>query len=316
MIPTFNQAQYLEEAVASALAQDYPALEVVIADDASTDDTPAVLERFAADPRVRVHRQASNIGRVANYRYLLERLATGEWVLNLDGDDCLVSREYLRKAMALALENPGVLLVIGKALSGASLAEATTVLNAPFQDAAMPPAMSGCTFLQRFPPFETIVPLHATCLYHRPSALAIGFYRHDILSTDFESFYRLMLDGKVGFVHDIAALWRQHDANATRAPGIDALARNVAVFDGPAQRAAQTGCLDEARAERWRRGCRARYVVSLVAQAVGGRLPAAPVARLCLSLLGRDWRLAAAIGPALARAYRDRGRRMQSSNES
>jgi len=50
MIPTYNQAEYIGEAIASALAQTYPVLEVLVGDDASTDDTPQIIARFLHDP--------------------------------------------------------------------------------------------------------------------------------------------------------------------------------------------------------------------------------------------------------------------------
>lgn len=314
LVPTYNQAGFLEEAVASVLAQDYPDLEIVISDDASSDTTPEVTARLARDPRVKSYRNAHNLGRVANYRHLLEDLATGEWVLVLDGDDQLVGTTYLRAAMTRASSDPAIVLVFAKALSGATLAEATTVLNAPGSVAGgVPPVIDGNAFFLRFPPFETIVPLHATCLYHRASALEIGFYTHDILSSDFESFYRLMLDHKVGFVDEVAALWRQHGGNATRSRDVDAARRNGAVFDGPFRRAVALKTFPDGVAERWLRRCRARYLVSLGAQAVRQRLPVLQVLRLAGNLVRQDWRLAVDLVPAIWRAASDARRRKTKS---
>ena len=105
MIPTFNQADFVGEAIESAARQDYPNLEVVICDDASTDGTQAVAERFAGDVNIRYYRNTNNIGRVANYRRLLYELANGAWVINLDGDDCFLDRHYIRRAMSIALSD-------------------------------------------------------------------------------------------------------------------------------------------------------------------------------------------------------------------
>lgn len=304
MVPTYNQAEFLEDAVASALAQDYPDLEVVISDDGSTDQTPAVVERLAArDPRVRAHRSARNIGRVANYRRLLNELATGDWVINLDGDDCFASPTYLGAAVRRALSDPAIALVFGKARKGASLSGAATLLN---DGADLPPVMDGTEFFRRFPPFETIVPLHATCLYHRASALAVGFYTQDILSSDFESLYRLMLGAKVGFVDEVAALWRQHGGNATAAPSLDALLSNAAVFEGPYRRAVELGCLPRPELDAWLLRRRARYIVSLSAQAARRGLPPGAAIAVARDLLGRDWRAVLHLAPALAQAWRDR----------
>ena len=52
VIPTFNHARLLGEAIDSALAQTLGAVDVIVVDDGSTDDTPAVLARYAGRIRV------------------------------------------------------------------------------------------------------------------------------------------------------------------------------------------------------------------------------------------------------------------------
>jgi glycosyltransferase involved in cell wall biosynthesis len=102
LIPTFNQAGYIGQAVKSALQQDWPELEVVVSDDGSSDDTQHVLEKYHDDERVRLSRNAENLGRVGNYRKCLYELANGDWALILDGDDYLIDSSYISKAMSLA----------------------------------------------------------------------------------------------------------------------------------------------------------------------------------------------------------------------
>ena len=53
-IAAYNGERFLAEAIESCLAQDYADFELLIVDDASTDSTPAVIARYASDPRVRV----------------------------------------------------------------------------------------------------------------------------------------------------------------------------------------------------------------------------------------------------------------------
>ena len=86
VIPTFDRAADLTRAVASALGQSHPHLEVVIVDDGSTDDTAAVIERaWGDDPRVGYTYQ-SNAGPAAARNHGL-RLARGDFVAFLDSDD-------------------------------------------------------------------------------------------------------------------------------------------------------------------------------------------------------------------------------------
>ena len=53
MIPTYNRAHYLVDAIDSSLAQDYPNFEVIVSDNASTDGTLNVVRKYKADPRFR-----------------------------------------------------------------------------------------------------------------------------------------------------------------------------------------------------------------------------------------------------------------------
>ena len=86
VIPTYNRAAFFAEALQSAVAQTYPNIEVVVADDASTDATPEVCREYAGDPRVKVHRHETNLGPNGNWQYGLQA-ATGTYVGILADDD-------------------------------------------------------------------------------------------------------------------------------------------------------------------------------------------------------------------------------------
>ena len=61
VIPVYNGAGYLAEAIESALAQTHPPSEIIILDDASTDATDRVVERYRAHPLIRTHRLAARV---------------------------------------------------------------------------------------------------------------------------------------------------------------------------------------------------------------------------------------------------------------
>jgi hypothetical protein len=87
VVPAFNAAPYLEQALASALGQTMPDLEVVVVDDGSTDSTATIADCIAArDPRVRVLRNERNLGQV-RARARAHAAARGEWLASLDADD-------------------------------------------------------------------------------------------------------------------------------------------------------------------------------------------------------------------------------------
>lgn len=86
VIPCFRCSATVGRAVASALAQSQPPLEVILVDDASPDGTGATLERLAREPRVRVISLARNAGAAAA-RNAGWDAARGEFVAFLDADD-------------------------------------------------------------------------------------------------------------------------------------------------------------------------------------------------------------------------------------
>ncbi len=59
------------------MRQDYTTLEVIVSDNASTDDTGDVVGQFTADRRLRYHRNDTNLGMIANWRQAMQELATG-----------------------------------------------------------------------------------------------------------------------------------------------------------------------------------------------------------------------------------------------
>lgn len=83
IIPTYNRRTYVREAIDSVLSQTYSPLELLVVDDGSTDDTPALLETYGG--RIKVLRQF-NCG-VSAARNLGIRSARGAFIALLDSDD-------------------------------------------------------------------------------------------------------------------------------------------------------------------------------------------------------------------------------------
>lgn len=98
IVPTYQSAAWLPRALDSALGQTLDDVEVLVLDDGSTDDTAAVLGRYAG--RVVAERTANHGARVARNRLLAR--ARGEWVQFLDADDVLDSDKLEQDLQALA----------------------------------------------------------------------------------------------------------------------------------------------------------------------------------------------------------------------
>jgi len=102
VIPAFNVAQYIGDALNSVFAQVTPVHEVLVVDDGSTDDLGAALAPFAT--RITFIRQANKGAPAA--RNAAIRRATGEWIAFLDGDDAWYPNK-LQRQLELATDEVG-----------------------------------------------------------------------------------------------------------------------------------------------------------------------------------------------------------------
>jgi glycosyltransferase involved in cell wall biosynthesis len=101
IIPAFNASAYLADAIEAALRQTHPPHQVIVVDDGSTDDTPAICGTFGS--RITAIRQAN--GGEAAARNTALRAATGEYVALLDADD-LSAPDRLEKQVAALSARP------------------------------------------------------------------------------------------------------------------------------------------------------------------------------------------------------------------
>ncbi len=108
VIPAYNAAAYIEEALASVSAQTLRSFEALVIDDASTDDTSLLVERAAVrDPRIRLLRQPANAGPSAARNRGIDE-ARGRWIALLDADDAYATDRLQRLTMAAEREGADV----------------------------------------------------------------------------------------------------------------------------------------------------------------------------------------------------------------
>ena len=104
--PTYNQRRYIVESLRSSLAQTYPNIEVVLVDDASTDDTLALVSSMPEFESVRVVRQERNQGG-AEARNNGCRVAKGRYIVYQDSDDVL-EPNHVQTMVDILKANPDV----------------------------------------------------------------------------------------------------------------------------------------------------------------------------------------------------------------
>ena len=107
IIPTYNRAWSLKEALESVLAQDYPHIELIVVDDGSTDHTPELLQGYANEPKVNVvTRENGGVSRARNQGI---EVARGEYLAFLDSDDSWLPQK-ISEQIAFFKESPDALI--------------------------------------------------------------------------------------------------------------------------------------------------------------------------------------------------------------
>lgn len=217
MIPTYNQENYIKDAIQSALSQNYQNLEVVVCDDCSQDNSWKFINSIK-DERLKVYRNKKNLGRVKNYRKLLYELSIGDFVINLDGDDYFINDMYIKKAVEL-IRQYDLDLVFSNQTIGYKDKQKSTNMN-------LPKVMDGNWLFLNYGKNGIHIP-HMTALYKRKKAMQLNFYSKDIISSDWESILRFIINSKVGFISEYTGIWRQVDGSESKSSNIDKYFINI-----------------------------------------------------------------------------------------
>lgn len=112
VMATYNNAEFICQAIDSVLDQDYAPLELIIVDDGSTDGTSEVLEGYTADPRVKIVRQENSGQTIAKNRGI--SMCRGQYIAFCDSDDFWEPGKVSRQ-VEMFQESPRIGLVYGKA---------------------------------------------------------------------------------------------------------------------------------------------------------------------------------------------------------
>ncbi len=208
-IPTYNQQDCIAKAVESALLQQYDNIEIIIADDCSTDNTKEVIKKFENNNKVKYYRNNNNIGRVANYHKALYEYCTGDWVVNLDGDDYFTDLNFINYAIELILNNrPSDINVFQGNHNLKKIKHIFPTSESIATDAVI---INGSDYFLKFYQVQHFT--HCATLFKRSKALDLNFYSFDCLFTDFNSISKLFVYGKIIISNRKVALWRWDDNN-------------------------------------------------------------------------------------------------------
>ncbi len=208
LIPTYNSERYIRAAVDSVLTQTYPAHEVIVVDDGSTDRTQEALASYG--DRVRYIRQVNAGPPVARNTGLTQ--ATGDWIALLDSDDLWVP-EKLELQIDYLQRHPscGLVYTDMKTFDDAGIIEESVKIS---RNLTLP---SGHIFPEMFA--ETLFQTSAV-LVRKSCIDTVGGFDTDLrMGDDYELFLRISRHYELGYVDKPLVLYRQHATQGTRTWG-------------------------------------------------------------------------------------------------
>lgn len=114
-LPIYNEETYLQRTLESILGQDYQNFELIIADNASTDNSPRICQEYAnKDNRIRYCPNPTNIGAPGNFKKVVE-LAQGDYFVWVSGHD-LWHPQFLSRCVAVMSQDESIVLCHPQAL--------------------------------------------------------------------------------------------------------------------------------------------------------------------------------------------------------
>jgi len=211
MIPTYNRAKWIGQAIESALQQDYPNLEIIINDDCSTDNSDEIISKYINDQRIKYFKNEKNLGVIDNFNKLFFELARGEYVTLLGSDDYLINNRFITQAVEIVKRHENIALVFGR----------INVINEVTKE--IKPAGTTSRFDIEFRMGKEAFldfadhPYYSSgaVLYSMKHLVANNIRLTGRITADVEMNLQLMLVGNVGYIDETCYTVRQHDQNAS-----------------------------------------------------------------------------------------------------
>ena len=215
MIPTYNQAQYIKNTIDSVLMQNYSNLEIIVSDDSTDNLTNELIQnQYSSEletDKIRYYHNIPSLGRVKNYYTTLYERASGDYVLNLDGDDWLSDPNYISESIAILDNNPDVMATMARK-------QHYYELKNEFTDSKGFSHLKGIVSGNEYV-WETILGKaefnHLTVVYRRSEAIDNDFYTLNNTASDADSIFRLISEHKIALIDKCVGVWRLHEKNAT-----------------------------------------------------------------------------------------------------
>ncbi|MDP1927158.1 MAG: glycosyltransferase [Thiobacillus sp.] len=215
IMPVYNGSKYLASAIESALAQTYPAIQLILVNDCSTDHSAEIINGYLPDPRITFLSNPANSG-VAASRNVALRHATGTFISFHDQDDLWLPNKLSLQVDALQRHPEAGLLHTRYARidpEGALLPEYLSLDTASFGNSSAE-TLVGNVFEEIFISND-IQPL--TSIIPKKVLDEVGWFNPDLPGVDdYELWLRIARRYPIGHLQTITGFWRMHAAQQSK----------------------------------------------------------------------------------------------------
>jgi glycosyltransferase involved in cell wall biosynthesis len=216
VIPCYNQARFLGQAIESVHAQTHPFFEIVVVDDGSTDDTVAVANRYSAVRCISQPNQGQGAARNAGLNY-----ATGDSVVFLDSDDRLLPHA-LDSGLRCLTAHPEAAFVAGRCVS----IDAHGVQQKTRQD----PIVERDHYLRLLANNYIWTP--GTVMFRTDVVRRVGGFKRTVSGAeDYDLYLRIARHHRIWCHDEIVTEYRQHGQSTSRRP-MQMMRASLLVMDG------------------------------------------------------------------------------------
>ncbi len=247
IIPTYNRANYLVQAIESALAQDYPNLEIVVSDNCSTDKTEEVVKKYLSDKRFKYFRNEKNLGMTGNWRRALYEYISGDWAIILSDDDYFIDNSYISKAIELIMKFEDLVIVHANQVEYLEDKNIKIKINRKF-----PKIMNGIDVFLNYH-LNQLVYFLATTIFNVNEIKKLDVFKKNINSSDWLEFLKLSLIGKIGFIEDHVSVYRVHSQSIAQKAELNDLIKNLDYILTPYEFAIKQKIIDRDSLYKWKK---------------------------------------------------------------
>jgi glycosyltransferase EpsE len=200
---TYNRSKYIEESIGSVLQQSFQDWELIIVDDASTDDTENIIKNYIKqDKRIKYYKNKTNLG-IVKSRNLALKKSSGKYIAVLDSDDVWCDKNKLKKQIDFLEKNKDYVLVGGGVVlideKGNKIGK---IKNKTYNSKIK----SNILYKNQIS--------HSSVLFKKKDVLKVGGYDESLkVGEDYDLWLRLGLKGKFANLSENVLKYRIHSGN-------------------------------------------------------------------------------------------------------